>query len=196
MTEHPGSDPIEILIRWHAEAIARGAVSADAMALATGTPDGHPSVRVILYKGVVKGRIRFVTNFGSRKGRDIEENPRVALAFHWPELERQLRIEGSASRGSIAESDDYFRSRPRESQLGAWASPQSEPIESREILEQRYEAAEERFRGRAVERPEHWGVYWVEPERIELWMAAAHRLHDRFSYVRNASGWSVTRLAP
>jgi len=194
--ENPGSDPLQLLVRWHAEAVAAGAADPDAVALATATPQGVPSVRVVLYKGVERGRVRFVTNYRSRKAREIEDNPRVALAFYWPELKRQLRIEGTAERAAPAESDAYFATRPRESQLGAWASPQSETIASREVLEARYREVEQRFHGRSVERPQHWGLYLLAPSRVELWIAGEHRLHDRFAYERSESGWAITRLAP
>lgn len=194
--EHPGSDPIELLVAWHAEALALGAADPDAMALGTATRDGIPSVRVVLFKGVQDGRIRFVTNAQSRKAREIQDNPRVALSFYWPDLKRHVRIEGTAVRGTRAESESYFVARPRESQLGAWASAQSQPVPSREVLEQRYRAAEERFRGRPVELPDYWAAYWVEPSQIELWLFGDHRLHDRFCYRRSETGWSVTRLCP
>jgi pyridoxamine 5'-phosphate oxidase len=196
MTEAPGEDPIELLNRWHAEAVTQGSRDPDAMALATATLSGEPSVRIVLFKGVVGGKIRFVTNYLSRKEREIAANPRVALAFYWPELYRQVRIEGRAEHASVAESDAYFATRPRESQLGAWASPQSQPIASRAVLEDAFGAAEARFLGRTVERPDHWGVTLVTPLRVELWVAARHRLHDRFLYERAGAGWSVTRLAP
>lgn len=196
MTEHPGSDPIQLLLAWHAEAVARGVADPDAMALATASPDGRPSVRVVLFKGIHEGRVRLVTNAESRKGREMAANPRVALSFYWPELMRHVRVEGVATRGTRAESEGYFSERPRESQLGAWASAQSQPIASREVLEERYRVAEERFRGRPVELPEYWTVYWVDPTVIELWLFGDHRLHDRFLYERSSSGWSSTRLCP
>ena len=196
MDKPPGADPIAVLIEWHAEARAAGSRDPDAMALGTVSADGAPSVRTVLYKGSSDGRVRFVTNYGSRKAREMDENPRVALTFYWPEILRQVRIEGRASRAEAAESEAYFASRPRESQLGAWASPQSQVIPSRSVLEQRLAEVEERFRGRPVERPPHWGMYVVEPLEVELWLAGPHRLHDRFRYRRAAGAWEWVRLAP
>lgn len=192
----PGPDPLDLLRRWHVEAKAAGSPDPDAMSLATASQGGAPSVRIVLYKGSEGGRIRFVTNYESRKAREIEGNPRVALAFYWPELLRQIRIEGRATRAPTAESEAYFAARPRESQLGAWASPQSQIIGSRSELEARLAAAEERFRGGPVERPPHWGMYLVEPTEVELWIGVPHRLHDRFRYRRADSGWECVRLAP
>lgn len=189
-------DPLQALLDWHREAHAAKAREPDAMTLATATPEGAPSARIVLFKGVDAGDITFVTNYTSRKGQEIDVNPAVALVFYWPELMRQIRVEGTARRASTEESEAYFRSRPRESQLGAWASEQSRPIESRAELERRFAAAEERFAGRDVERPSHWGMYRVSPKRIELWIGGAHRLHDRFEYVSVAAGWLVTRLCP
>ncbi len=134
MDEAPDSDPLKVLLAWHREALALGAREPDAMTLATATRDGRPSARVVLFKGLADGQLQFVTNFGSRKGLEIAENPQVALTFFWPELARQVRVEGVAERASDADSDAYFRSRPRESQIGAWASSQSQAIASRAEL--------------------------------------------------------------
>ncbi len=196
MHDAPGSDPLALLVSWHQEALKVGAREPDAMTLATATRDGRPSARVVLFKGLSAGRLQFVTHYTSRKGREIEENPEVALVFFWPELMRQVRIEGRASRAAAAESDAYFRSRPRESQLGAWASSQSEVVSSREVLEQRFAQAEARFLGRDVDRPPSWGVYQVEARSVELWLSAPYRLHDRFCYERAGSAWTLTRLYP
>lgn len=196
MQEAPGSDPLALLASWHQEATNCGAREPNAMTLATATRDGRPSVRVVLYKGLAGGRVQFVTHYQSRKGREIEQNPAVALVFFWPELMRQVRIEGRASRAPAAESDAYFRSRPRESQLGAWASSQSEVVASRAAMMQRFAEAEARFAGRDVERPPEWGLYQVEAEHVELWLSAPHRLHDRFSYTREGAAWELVRLYP
>lgn len=196
MQEAPGADPLAVLVRWHREATEIGAREPDAMTLATATRAGRPSARVVLFKGMSKDRLQFVTHYESRKGREIEHNPEVALVFFWPELMRQVRIEGRASRAPAAESDAYFRARPRESQLGAWASSQSEAVASRAALEQRFADAEARFLGREVERPAAWGIYQVEAASVELWLAAPHRLHDRFFYSREGSAWKLTRLYP
>jgi pyridoxamine 5'-phosphate oxidase len=149
-----------------------------------------------LFKGLEQDELKFVTHYGSRKGRELELNPEVALVFFWPELLRQVRIEGRATRAPAVESDAYFRTRPRESQLGAWASEQSESIASRARLERRFADAEDRFRGRDVERPPGWGVYRVAPRMVELWIARPRRLHDRFRYTRAGAGWTVDRLGP
>jgi pyridoxamine 5'-phosphate oxidase len=196
MQEAPGPDPLALLVSWHQEAMAVGAREPNAMTLATATRDGRPSARVVLYKGLAGGRVQFVTHYESRKGREIEQNPAVALVFFWPELMRQIRIEGRASRASAAESDAYFRSRPRESQLGAWASLQSEVVASRAVMMQRFAEAEARFAGRDVERPPQWGLYQVDAENVELWLSAPHRLHDRFSYARQGGAWQLARLYP
>jgi len=196
MSEAPGPDPLAILTEWHDRARAAGAAEPDAMTLATATREGRPSARVVLYKGQNEGRVRFVSNYDSRKGREIEDNPNVALVFFWVEIMRQIRIEGVAERAADLESDAYFRSRARESQLGAWASPQSEEIGSRATLEARFREAEARFAGREVKRPPHWGLYEVTAHTAELWISGAHRLHDRFVYRRSDAGWSVTRLSP
>jgi len=196
MRDAPTLDPLQALLDWHREAHALKAREPDAMTLATSTREGRPSARVVLFKGLERGELSFVTNYESKKAREIEENPQVALLLFWPELMKQVRVEGRARRATASESDAYFRSRPRESQLGAWASAQSSPIESREALTQRFAAAEERFRGREVERPPHWGMYHVSPDRVELWIAGEHRLHDRFEYVREGAGWRITRLCP
>jgi len=193
--QEPGPDPIAILADWHAEARAL-AREPDAMTLATVGPDARPSLRVVLLKGISADEILFVSNYASRKGREIAENPQVALGFFWPELSRQVRVEGRARRASPGESDAYFATRPRESQLGAWASAQSEPIASRAALEASFAEAASRFAGREIERPAGWGIYRVTPERVELWIAKPHRLHDRFLYTQSAAGWSRVRLAP
>lgn len=196
-TAAPGRDPLLVLNTWYAEAERAGAPLPDAMTLATATRDGLPSARIVLFKGIVRGGVFFVTNYASRKARELDENPRAALVMHFATAERQVRIEGRVERTTLAESEDYFASRPRGSQLGAWASPQSQPIASREALLQRAREVEARFEGRAVTRPEAWGGYLVFPERIELWLGRPDRLHDRFEY-RPASGdgWTVARLAP
>jgi len=142
--------------------------------------------------------VLFVSNYGSRKGRELAENPRAALVMHFPLMQRQVRLEGRVERASVAESEDYFRSRPRGSQLGAWASPQSQPITSRAELQALANKVEQRFAGHDVARPEFWGGYLVFPERVELWLGGADRLHDRFSYTRSRDGepWTIQRLAP
>lgn len=196
MQDAPAADPLATLVSWHAEAAQAGARDPDAMTLATATAEGRPSARIVLFKGLAGGKIQFVTHYTSRKGREIEHNPEVALVFYWPELGRQIRVEGRAAPATAVESDRYFQSRPRASQLSAWASTQSEPVASRALLEQRFAQAEARFQGRDVERPSGWGLYQVEPRTIELWISGADRMHDRFSYTREGAGWAIARLCP
>lgn len=192
----PGPDPLVVLNTWYEEARLSGAPLPDAMTLATATGDGRPSARIVLFKGILRGGIFFVTNYGSRKAQELDANPRAALVMHFAAAERQVRVEGRVERSSEAESEAYFASRPRGSQLGAWASPQSQPIASRAELEQRTRELEARFADAPVPRPRDWGGYLVLPERIELWLGRPDRLHDRFVYSRREDGWSVQRLAP
>lgn len=194
----PGADPLSVLNTWFEEAVSRKDPLPDAMTLATASKAGKPSARVVLFKGFVRGAVLFVTNYQSRKARELDENPQAALVMHFPLLERQARIEGRVERASAADSDAYFRSRPRGSQLGAWASPQSQPIQSRAQLDALSQAVEARFGDAAVPRPEFWGGYLVFPQSVELWLGRPDRLHDRFLYRREseAEPWSVQRLAP
>jgi pyridoxamine 5'-phosphate oxidase len=193
----PGPDPLEVLNTWYAEATVKGDALPDAMTLATASSDGKPSARVVLFKGIQRGGILFVTNYQSRKARELEQNPRAALVMHFAARERQVRIEGRVERASAAESNAYFESRPRGSQLGAWASPQSQPIASRAALESLAQQTEARFGEAAVARPEFWGGYLVFPESVELWLGRPDRLHDRFLYRPTPTGtWSIERLAP
>lgn len=194
--EHPGPDPIVLFAAWQKAAEEKGQPLPDAFALATSTPDGRPSVRVVLYKGLRDGALRFVTNYESRKGEELAQNAEAALVFFWPALNRQVRMEGRVERASGQESDEYFASRDRESQLGAWASQQSRPVGSRADLMAALEQARARFAGRAVERPPYWGLLHFVPARVELWVAGDHRLHDRFLYERDGGGWRVQRLMP
>lgn len=193
----PGPDPVVVLNAWYAEATQRGEAMPDAMTLATATPDGRPSARVVLFKGTKRGGLLFVTNYQSRKGEELERNPRAALVMHYPRWQRQVRIEGHVERASAAESDEYFAARPRGSQLGAWASAQSQPLTSRAELVERTRELEQRFADRAVPRPEFWGGYLLFPARIELWLGRDDRLHDRWLYELAADGsWRCQRLAP
>jgi len=191
------SNPIDLFKRWFEAAIASGSRLPNAMTLATATKDGKPSARVVLLKQVDDEGVVFYTNYNSQKARELDENPRAALVLYWVQLDRQIRVEGTVERVSAAESDEYFRTRPRESQLGALASPQSEVVTSREVLEQRFRKLEEVYRESEVNRPEHWGGYRLRPERIEFWQNREGRLHDRIVYDLEADGgWTINRLAP
>jgi pyridoxamine 5'-phosphate oxidase len=191
------SDPMEQFSIWFTAAVKAELPDANAMSLATATADGKPSVRVMLLKGFDETGFVFFTNYLSAKGRELDENPRAGLAFYWVQLERQIRISGSVEKTSRKDSERYFHSRPVGSQLGAWVSRQSEVIDARRILEARLDEMTERFAGREIELPPHWGGYRVRPEAIEFWQGRANRLHDRFRYTRRADGsWLIERLAP
>ena len=188
-------DPYRQFSRWFDEALAAAVPEPNAMTLATVDAGGQPAARIVLLKSVDARGLVFHTNYDSRKGRDIDANARVALLFFWPELERQVRVTGRAEHASAAESDAYFAQRPRESQLGAWASPQSAKIASRDVLEARLAEVRARFAG-TVERPPRWGGVRVVPARFEFWQGRASRLHDRLQWTREADGWHIARLAP
>ena len=189
-------DPVRLFEAWYGEAVQSGAPFPDAMALSTATRDGRPSVRIVLFKGIAGGEIDFYTNLESRKARELADNPRAALAFHWTSLRRQVRVEGPVDPVPAAEADAYFRTRPRGSQLSAWASAQSTPVPSRAHLEERVADAERRFEGKDVPRPPFWGGFRLRPEAFEFWIHRDNRLHDRFQYRRADAGWEISRLAP
>ena len=190
-------DPIAQFRRWFDTAIGADLHEPNAMTLATATPEGRPSARIVLLKGFDERGFVFYTSYEGRKSEEIEANPRCALVFYWGELERQVRVEGGVSRIPEEESDEYFGSRPRGSQLGAWASEQSRPVEGRDPLEERLRNLEAEYEGREVLRPPFWGGYRVEPEVIEFWQGRENRLHDRLVYRRSDDdGWSRKRLQP
>lgn len=181
--------------KWLAEAIAARCPEPTAMSLATVGDDGQPSSRIVLLKGADARGLVFFTNYESRKGRELAANPRAALLFHWVELERELRIEGRVEKATDAETEAYFASRPLQSRVGAWASPQSEEIPDRAWLEQKFAEAEQRL-GAEPPPPPHWGGYRLVPQRMEFWQGRRSRLHDRLVYSREAAGWRISRLAP
>jgi pyridoxamine 5'-phosphate oxidase len=189
------ADPLRQFGRWFEEA---GAVVEfpEAVALATATPDGRPSVRMVLAKGFDDRGLKFHTGLGSRKAGELEATGRGALLFYWHPLGRQVRIEGSVERVSDEESEEYFRTRPRGGQIAAWASAQSQVIGSREELDERVAELEREFEGREVPLPPHWGGYLLLPETWEFWQHRDSRLHDRFRYRRDDDGWTIDRLAP
>lgn len=190
-------DPHRLFREWMAEAEASEPSDPNAMTVATTTPEGFPSARILLLKGHDERGFVFYTNLGSRKGREIAANGRAALLFHWKSLSRQIRIEGALSSVSDEEADAYFASRARLSRLGAWASRQSEPLDSRAALEARVAEMERRFDNQEPPRPEFWGGFRVTPERIEFWRDGAYRLHDRIVYAPlPGGGWRTERLYP
>ena len=189
-------DPIRQFQSWFDDAIAAKLPLPEAMTLATATPEGRPSARMVLLKQVDHEGFVFYTNYRSAKAAQLDANPYAALVFYWAQLDRQVRVEGSVTKTSAEESREYFRTRPRESQIGAWASEQSEVIGGREVLEQRAREFETLYCDRDIDCPEHWGGYRLKPERIEFWKSRVGRLHDRILYERHDDGWTITRLAP
>jgi len=190
------ADPFALFDSWFEEARASEPNDPGAMVLATATAEGRPSVRAVLLKGRGAGGFTFYTNYGSRKAQEISANPNVALLFHWKSLRRQVRIEGVAHEVDPAEADAYFATRSRESQIGAWASDQSQPLAHRALFEARYEDAMRKFEGSAVPRPSYWSGYRVVPERIEFWSDRPHRLHERRLFTLGPDGWSEGLLYP
>lgn len=190
-----GDDPFAFFAKWFAEAVASEAAEVNAMTLATVDEKNKPHARIVLLKGLDATGFVFFTNYNSAKGRHINANNAAALVFFWTELERQVRVEGVIEKISAEESDHYFNSRPEGSRLGAWASPQSQVIEDRKILDDNFIQYTSQF-GQDIPRPPHWGGYRVIPEVIEFWQGRSSRMHDRILFARTADGWKKSRLAP
>ena len=189
-------DPFRLFHHWFRQAVQSSSLDPNAMAVSTVGPSGKPSSRMVLLKGLDKKGFVFFTNYLSRKGKDLQGRQDAALLFFWPELGRQVRVEGKAKRITAAESEDYFLSRPRGSQLSAWASHQSHMVANREVLEKRMRELEQQYRGKEIPRPPHWGGYRIVTGVIEFWSGRRNRLHDRLSYRKAGAKWIRTRLAP
>lgn len=189
-------DPYTQFELWFQQALDDRVNQPDAMLLATVDPDGRPSARIVGLRGFDRSGFAFYTNYGSQKAREIDANPNVSLVFDWSEQGRQVRVNGIAVRMSVAESLDYFHTRDRESQLAAWASQQSSPVDSRETLEQRFREAAERFGGDEIPLPDFWGGYRVVPDCMEFWQGREFRMHDRFRFTLNDGAWVIQRLFP
>ena len=189
-------DPFDQFKEWFDDAVNAEVNEPNAMMLATSTSDGKPSARMVLLKGFDKESLTFFTNFNSRKASLLDSNPYAALVFFWPELERQIRIEGMVEKVSEKESNEYFNSRPEGSRIGAWASPQSQVIPNREFLELLYTEIETKFKGKEIPRPERWGGFRVIPSLFEFWQGRPNRLHDRIQYSKADNNWIIERLAP
>jgi pyridoxamine 5'-phosphate oxidase len=189
-------DPIKLFQLWLNDAMAAELPLPEAMTLATATPDGRPSARMVLLKQVDHEGFVFYTNYRSAKAAQMDANPWAALVFYWPQLDRQVRVEGTVVRTTVEESREYFRTRPRESQIGAWTSAQSDVISGRDVLEQRAKELEDLYCDREIDCPEYWGGYRLIPDRIEFWKSRPGRLHDRILYRLEGDRWSISRLAP
>lgn len=190
------SDPLVEFARWFEEAVKAEARDPNAMTLATASPDGVPSARIVLLKGFDERGFVFFTDYRSRKGTELAANPRAALVFYWPELERQVRITGITSETGRQESEAYFRTRPRGSRISAWISHQSQVIASRQQLESQIPEVERRYPGDDVPLPPYWGGFRLRPESIEFWQGRTNRLHDRIRYLREGERWRIERLSP
>jgi pyridoxamine 5'-phosphate oxidase len=190
------SDPIVLLAQWIDDAGGPDTIEAIAMCLATADIDARPSARIVLLRGLDQRGLRFYTSYLSRKGRELAKNPRAAAVLYWPQLHRQVRVEGTASQLSDAESDAYFSARPRGHRVAAWASEQSEPLESYATLEERFAHFDARFDGEEVPRPHSWGGYLLAPERIEFWQGRPNRMHERMLFTRSDGAWNSMRLQP
>ncbi len=191
------ANPITLFQRWFKEALKAQVLDTNALAVASVSSSGKPSNRIVLLKGLDPKGFVFYTNYESRKGRELRQKPVASLLFFWPQLSRQVRVDGKVTKVSAQESDIYFKTRPRGSQLGAWASNQSDIVPDRDFLERRMRALEEQFAGREIPRPPHWGGFRLIPHTIEFWQGRPNRLHDRLQYQRKGSGsWKMSRLAP
>jgi pyridoxamine 5'-phosphate oxidase len=190
------NEPTALLARWVDEAGGTSRIDAIAMALATADASARPSARIVLLRGLDERGLRFFTSYESRKGSDLAQNPHVAAVLYWPRLERQVRIEGDVTKLPEEESDEYFNARPRGHRLAAWASDQSEPLESYALLEERFAHFEQRFEGTEVPRPHSWGGYLLVPSRIEFWQGRPNRMHERTLYTKTGSTWELTHLQP
>jgi pyridoxamine 5'-phosphate oxidase len=190
------SEPLQLLAQWIADAGGMESLEAIAMCLATADTRARPSARIVLLRGLDDDGLRFFTSYMSRKGRELAENPEAAAVFYWPALHRQVRIEGGIAPLSDDESDAYFNGRPRGHRIAAWASEQSEPLESYDTLEERFEHFDARFEGEEVPRPHSWGGYLLTPERVEFWQGRPNRMHERTLYARTGIAWSKTLLQP
>jgi pyridoxamine 5'-phosphate oxidase len=189
-------DPFENFLTLYKEAQIKGIPDANAMSLATVNKENKPSVRIVLFKGLIRGGFSFYTNYDGRKAHDIDANPNVAANFFWPHLDRQVRIEGTVERVTREESEAYFSTRPRLSQLGAWTSNQSEVLESFNVFQAKLKAIDEKFKGQKVPCPPHWGGYRIEASEIEFWFGKSGRLHERYVYQRNGEGWKTFLRSP
>lgn len=189
-------DPVQQFSKWWEEAMSSEIDEVNAMTLATADVAGKPSARIVLLKGFDENGFVFFTNYNSHKAAEIAANPFVSLVFFWKELERQVRIEGTIQKVAAEDSDAYFNSRPVGSRIGAWASPQSTVIPSREVIEKKVQELEKDFETKAIERPPHWGGYVVAPQLIEFWQGRPSRLHDRIQYTKVENDWKIERLAP
>lgn len=189
-------NPIDQFTEWFEQAFSADLLDVNAMTLSTASKQGKPSSRIVLLKGIDESGFRFYTNYGSRKGRELKENPHAALCFYWAPLERQVRIEGEVERLSRSASGDYFEQRPRESKLGAWASKQSSQVSSREELEKQFQEIKQKFKNKEIPLPDFWGGFLLHPQRIEFWQGRKGRMHDRICYEKSDTEWNIFRLAP
>jgi len=194
--DHLHPDPIVQFKQWMNVAVETEQTEPTAMSLASVDASGQPSQRIVLMKGITERGISFYTNYHSRKGNHFQNHPKASVLFFWPLMERQVRMEGIVEKLPATRSDEYFSTRPRESQIGAWASPQSEIISNRKILEEKFNELKIRFQGQPVPRPPHWGGYLFIPHRMEFWQGGSNRMHDRFEYFLTQKGWEIRRLAP